>query len=99
MAVGVADLEAVITAFNVTKLPHPLYKSAEIPVGPRSGATNRNHHQGPARRTLRERRERARGYRAAEQRDELAPPHSITSSAIARMPGGITKPSPFAVLR
>src|SRR6516164_3452560 len=32
---------------------------------------------------LRARSERPRGRRAAEQRDELAPPHSITSSAIA----------------
>src|SRR5258708_7888856 len=31
---------------------------------------------------LRARRERPRDRRAAEQRDELAPPHSITSSAV-----------------
>src|SRR5262245_50751331 len=33
------------------------------------------------RRLLRPRGERPRGCRAAEKRDELAPPHSITSSA------------------
>src|SRR5215510_2291019 len=37
---------------------------------------------------LRARRERPRGRRTAEQRDELAPPHSITSSARASSVGG-----------
>jgi hypothetical protein len=37
--------------------------------------------------------------RAAEQRDELAAFHSITSSAIASTPGGIVRPSVLAVLR
>src|SRR5262245_36262273 len=46
---------------------------------------------------LRARRERPRGRRAAEQRDELAPPHSITSSASASNLSGIWTPSAFAV--
>src|SRR5262249_39446520 len=37
--------------------------------------------------------------RAAEQRDELAAPHSITSSARNRNDSGIVKPIAFAVLR
>ena len=37
--------------------------------------------------------------RAAEQRDELATLHSITSSARARSVGGISRPSALAVLR
>src|SRR5215471_9134689 len=40
-----------------------------------------------------------RSRRAAEQRDERAPFHSITSSAIARTPGGIVRPSDLATLR
>src|SRR5262249_36528806 len=44
------------------------------------------------------RRDRPRG-RAAEQRDELAPPHSITSSARASKLSGTVRPSAFAVLR
>src|SRR5215475_3649565 len=48
---------------------------------------------------LRARRERPRCSRAAEQRDELAPLHSITSSAMASTPGGIMRPSVLAVLR
>src|SRR5262249_14910383 len=50
------------------------------------------------RRLLRARRERPR-RRAAEQRDELAPDHSITSSAATSSPAGTSKPSNLAVLR
>src|SRR5439155_54779 len=46
---------------------------------------------------LRVRRERPRG-RATEQSDELAPFHSISSSASASICAGICKPSAFAVL-
>src|SRR5262249_48074126 len=48
---------------------------------------------------LRARRERPRHSRAAENRDELAPLHSITSSASASSLSGILRPSAFAVLR
>src|SRR5262249_38987079 len=48
---------------------------------------------------LRPRRERPRCRRAAEKRDELAPPHSITSSASASSLSGTSSPSVFAVLR
>jgi hypothetical protein len=40
-----------------------------------------------------------RGRRAAEERDEVASLHSITSSARARSVGGTSKPSCLAVLR
>src|SRR5262249_45717445 len=50
------------------------------------------------RRLLRARGERPR-RRPDEQRGELAPPHSITSSASASSAGGIARPSAFAVLR
>src|SRR5258708_39326274 len=49
-------------------------------------------------RLLRARRERPRRC-AAEQRDELAPFHSITSSARASSMGGTSRPSALAVLR
>src|SRR5258707_13897247 len=42
---------------------------------------------------------RPRCRRAAEQRDELATFHSITSSARASRVGGTSRPSAFAVLR
>jgi hypothetical protein len=50
-------------------------------------------------RLLRPRRERPRHCRAAEQRDELASLHSMTSSARARSVGGTSRPSDLAVLR
>ena len=43
-------------------------------------------------RLLRARRERPRSRRAAEQRDELAALHSITSSARASSDGGTVEP-------
>src|SRR5262249_6570266 len=48
---------------------------------------------------LRTRRERPRDDRAAEQRDELAPLHSITSSARPESGSGTVMPSALAVLR
>ena len=42
---------------------------------------------------------RAATRRAAEQRDELAPSHSITSSASASSYRGLSRPSAFAVLK
>src|SRR6516162_10577388 len=48
---------------------------------------------------LRASRERPRHRRAADQRYELAPPHSITSSARASSVGGTSRPSAFAVVR
>src|SRR4029077_19607583 len=46
---------------------------------------------------FRPRRDRPRAGRAAEPRDELAPPHSITSSARASNAGGTLSPSARAV--
>src|SRR5262249_16787633 len=51
------------------------------------------------RRLLRPRRERPRCRRTAEQRDEIATSHSITSSARASSVGGTSRPSALAVLR
>src|SRR6266568_8074417 len=54
------------------------------------------------RRLLRARRARPRNVRrrrAAEQRYELAAPHSITSSARASSVGGMVSPSALAVFR
>src|SRR5262249_29052502 len=63
----------------------------------RSGVHKSDHwHRG----LLRARSERPSGRRAAEQRDEIAPPnHSITSSARTSSDGGTSRPSALAVLR
>jgi len=50
-------------------------------------------------RLLRARRDRPSRSRAAEQRDEVASFHSITSSARASSVGGTSRPSALAVLR
>src|SRR5262249_28615906 len=60
----------------------------------RTGAEPTNHRH---RRLLRACRERPRGRGAAEQRDDLAPPHSITSSATDSSVGGTVRPSMVAV--
>jgi hypothetical protein len=61
----------------------------------RLGASRTTHPVG----LLRARRERPRCGCAAEQRDEVAPFHSITSSARASSMGGTSRPSALAVLR
>jgi hypothetical protein len=47
----------------------------------------------------RARRERPRRRCTSDKRDELAPSHSITSSAMASSVGGTSRPSALAVLR
>src|SRR5262245_46658578 len=58
----------------------------------------RHQHPDPAHALalLRTRRKRPRCRRAAKQRDELAPPHSITSSARASSVAGMSRLSAFA---
>src|SRR6516164_496965 len=48
---------------------------------------------------LRTRRERPCHRPATEQSDEVAPPHSITSSARASREGGTVRPAAFAAFR
>ena len=59
----------------------------------------RQEHADAPYRLLRPCDKRPRSRRAAEQRDELAPPHSITSSARASSVGGTSRPRALAVLR
>src|SRR5262249_44805395 len=60
----------------------------------RAAANKTNHRH---RRLLRPCRQRPHYRRAAEKRDEMPPPHSITSSARASSVGGISRPSALAV--
>src|SRR5262249_22226302 len=62
----------------------------------RSGTHEADHRH---RRLLRVRRKRPRCRRAAEQRDELASFHSITSSARLSTEAGRSRPSALAVFR
>src|SRR5262249_53506251 len=63
----------------------------------RHAGVNKSHHRHHC--LLRTRRQRPRCRRAPEQRDELAAPHSITSSARASTVVGTSRPSVLAVFR
>src|SRR5262249_30073797 len=82
-----------------TEFVQPLHKRRNI----RSPGRRRGRPQKPdgrqLSRLLRARRERPRDSRAAEKRDELAPLHSITSSARASSVGGTPSPSALAVFK
>src|SRR5262249_1463228 len=97
-SVGPAILDREVAALYPTEFAQPLHKSGS----PWSPGRSRGRAKKPdgrhLRRLLRARSERPRG-RAAEKRHELAPFHSITSSARASSVGGISRPSILAVFR
>ena len=101
---GVTRCPSVID-FNIgaddpTMPPQGLIESAHTSLVFRVVLSAGNEHTNVAhsRGLLRTRRKRPR-RRTAEQRDELPPPHSMTSSARATSVGGISRPSALAVLR
>src|SRR5262249_1458313 len=98
LSLGPAVFDRQILALNITDLLQALAKGPQAPCRPvrRLGIEMADHRH---RRLLRARRERPRGRCAAEQRDERAAIHSITSSAMASTPGGMVRPSVLAVLR
>jgi hypothetical protein len=73
-----------VLASSYQKLPHA-WPAAQKP-----------DHRHP--RLLRPRRKRPRRCSAAQPRDELPPPHWITSSAVANSVSGMVRPSALAVL-
>src|SRR5262249_35736869 len=101
IAHGPAIFDARVAAVGPTKLLQALRESGEPGLTFRIiGGEIHEHADAPHRLALlRARRERPRCRRAAEQRDEGAPPHSITSSARARSVGGTSKPKALAVFR
>src|SRR5947199_10729707 len=94
-----------VNAFRPAHLPKLLSEGrhARLDVAVALGKGHQNTVLSRARFLLRARRERPRGCRAAEQRDEVASlhrcNHSITSSAMASSPGGKLRPNAQAVLR
>src|SRR4051812_1048795 len=96
--VGPTVFHTQILALDVTALGQPFMKKGQAKgLGLARPAAEIPDHRH--RRWLRARRQRPRRRRAAEERDELAPLHSITSSARASRVGGMSRPSAFAVLR
>ena len=65
----------------------------------RSAGFHKNANQPHPVRLLRKCRERPSRYCAADERDEFAPPHSITSSAVASRDCGKVRPSAFAAFK
>src|SRR5262249_1248698 len=94
ISVTVDDIE--VAALDATKLSHPLQKGGDKAYGGPASALTQPGNEWPL---LRPCCERPRN-RAAEERDECAPPnHSITSSARASSVGAMLIPSAFAVVR
>src|SRR5262249_32775967 len=89
-------VEGEVAAFLVTEFGHPPEK---VGVDRRVPGLNADKSEPRHLRLLRARRKRPRSSRAAEQSEELATLHSITSSARASSVGGISRPSALAVLR
>src|SRR5262249_12745658 len=93
-----ANLNRDVATFHPTEFAQPLHECGEplaLDQG-RGGAQESDGRQLAG--LLRARRERPR-RRAAEQRYERAPLHSITSSARASTEAGRSRPSALAVLR
>src|SRR5262249_29770605 len=89
-----------VAADGPAKFPEPLQERRIAGLCFRLVRSDGGKHADPphALALLRARRERPR-CRAAEQRDEIAAPHSITSSAMASSVCGTSRPSAFAALR
>src|SRR5215813_6450684 len=99
--IGPAGIDPQVAALAPSQLAERLCERGEpgLPLGIVRGDI-REHADAPrAFGQLRARRKRPRCRRATEQRNELAPPHSITSSARASSVGGTSSPSALAVLR
>src|SRR5262249_30136349 len=98
LTVGPAILDRDVPAFDEASFTQASTESLHVvcPFRSRHAIEDPNHRDC---RLLPTRRKRPRRCHAAEQRDEIAPVHSITSSAMAESPGGISRPSALAALR
>src|SRR5262249_6412857 len=99
--IGPAGIDPQVAAIAPSQLAERLCERGEpgLPLGIVRGDI-REHADAPrAFDLLRARRERPRSSGAAEQRDERAADHSITSSASASRRSGTARPSALAVLR
>src|SRR5262249_36931814 len=95
------SIDADVAAIDPAQLREPLHecRHASLKLWIVRGARHQYPDAPHSLRLLRARRERPHCCRAAEQRDEVAPLHSITSSARASSEGGTSRRSVFAVLR
>src|SRR6516162_7947841 len=94
---GIPEVDRDITAFRVAELLQTPPEGVGEWVRRRGGYQHADERQFS--RLLRARRERPRRCCAADERDERAPLHSITSSARAASVAGTSIPSVLAVCR
>src|SRR5262249_32152931 len=98
---AVSNIQPHVAPLDPARLLQPLPKgrAALVCLGIVSRLVHKHADPSHALALLRARRERPHGSRAAKQRDELTPFHSITSSARASSVGGISRPRALAVTR
>src|SRR5262249_59515296 len=96
ITIGVTALEGPVLTFDVSEVSHPLQESIKNTLNARLGSGDHTADHGACQ-SLSESRERPRRRRAAEQREERAPFHSMTSSARKSTTAGIVRPSASAV--
>src|SRR5262249_34977567 len=84
-----------ILTFDVTALSKTPVKAVQTMPESAARFTVEKTHYGCFLRLLAARRQRPRGYRATEERDEFAALHSITSSARCCRCQGTSRPSDF----
>src|SRR5262249_42427488 len=94
-----AILDRDVAAFDPADFVQPLHQGGDRLADHRRRGPAKEPDSWQLRRLLRARRERPGSRRAAEQRDERAPSHSITSSASNCIELGTARPSAFAVLK
>src|SRR5262249_60985296 len=100
VACGPAVIDPHIAAVGPAQLLQSLHERREAGLTYRMVVGERHEHtDAPDLRRLRARRERPGRCRAAEQRDERAPLHSMTSSARASSVGETSRPRAVAVVR
>src|SRR5262249_16223215 len=98
-SLGPAELDHNILSFRVAESTQPSAKGIQARGMPGRGGKTQIPDTGDLRWLLRARRERPRGRRTADERDDFATPHSITSSARAMNASEIGSPIALAVLR
>src|SRR5262249_28205448 len=99
LLVGKAMFYYDVASFNVAEVPEPSNQGFEIgPLFLGTASVPKHPDYRNSSRLLRARRERP-SRRAADERDERAALHSITSSARASKVDGISSPIALAVLR
>src|SRR4029077_9228837 len=101
IARGPAGVDPHVAAVGPAQLLQHLHKRSEADLSVRVGSRRAKEHPDAPHTLalLRARGVRHRNRRAGKPRDELAPPHSITSSARASSDGGTVRPSALAVFR